>query len=709
MAQTAPAEPADRSSALAAAEAPDPGPGRAAPPDWRPVAVLLLLVAAGLAGVLWVFDFVDTQRQRELNVWQDRLALVAESRVAAVDDWLLDQRTEFTGLADNPSVQLLLTELRLVGGLPAAVTDAEGQLGYLGNLFAATAERTGYLAPARLPDVGANLPRRALAGIALLDAEGRSLLATSGFELGETSRPDGKGAALSIHLDPQSGPLLRIAVPVFALQGEATPGGAVGWVVAQRPAADPLRRLIRQPGLPSTGLETWLLRRRGAAVEYLLEAGGAEGGGQLAADTPDLDAAVALAEPGAFGLRVNRRGDAVVATARSLAQLPLTLMISAERAVVLSESEARLRRLMTLLLLAIGLTGAAMAVVWRHGASRRARAAANAHRQAARELAEQRDLLRLVTDHQPTAITILDAEGRYRFANRRAAERAGIAGEDMLGKKLAAVHGPAAARRALSLAEQARERGEAVGDLLRIEPSEGEGDGGRGVFATDYIPVPATAALEGAVLAVERDLTVEYRERARRERALNDLVEALVRLVDERDPYAADHSQRVGRLAESLAREMGLAKRDCETARIAGLLMNVGKIAVPEDLLTRRGELSEEERRLIRDSMGASADLLQGVEFDGPVAETLRQAQARPGAGATLPTARILAVANAFVGMVSDRAWRRRLTVDAAIAELLSEIGGRYDRGVVAALVSQLDNRGGRAAWEEPGQDPAPG
>ena len=106
--------------------------------------------------------------------------------------------------------------------------------------------------------------------------------------------------------------------------------------------------------------------------------------------------------------------------------------------------------------------------------------------------------------------------------------------------------------------------------------------------------------------------------------------------------------------------------------------------------------------------MNSSAELLSSVAFDGPVVETLQQVQERvDGKGdkglagdEILPTARILAVANAFVAMVSARAHRAGLPVDEAMAQLLSDMGRLYDRGVVAALVSYLDNKGGRQHWE---------
>ncbi len=137
--------------------------------------------------------------------------------------------------------------------------------------------------------------------------------------------------------------------------------------------------------------------------------------------------------------------------------------------------------------------------------------------------------------------------------------------------------------------------------------------------------------------------------------------------------------------------------------------MNVGKILVPEQVLTRTGDLSAGEIRQIRDSIQAGADLLRGIEFDGPVVETLQQSPERwDGSGprglageAIILPARIVAVANAFVALVSARAHRPGLGFDAAIDTLLKETGAALDRRVVASLISVLDSRGGRADWAE--------
>ncbi|HEX6120651.1 MAG TPA: HD domain-containing phosphohydrolase, partial [Dongiaceae bacterium] len=147
-----------------------------------------------------------------------------------------------------------------------------------------------------------------------------------------------------------------------------------------------------------------------------------------------------------------------------------------------------------------------------------------------------------------------------------------------------------------------------------------------------------------------------------------------------------------------------------ETAEIAANLLNLGKIMIPPEVLAKTGDLTEEERRLLRNSVQVSADIIQDIEFDGPVVDTLRQAQERwDGSGQPrglkgediLITARIIGVANALVGMISDRAFRQGMPLDAAIEFLFKEAGHAYDRRVVAALVNYLDNRDGRAQLAE--------
>jgi len=670
------------------------------------------VVVVALAAVFLILRFVDAQRAHDLRAWQTRHGIVADSRFAAIDEWRAGKAAVLTELAENASLQIYLTELRLAAGDPSRATAAAAQRDYLANLLAATAARAGFDGRLTGPEVRANVRRVGTGGLAILDAAGAVVAATpamppiEGHLAAEAARAATTPRLIDIHAGADGRPAIGFAAPIFAIQAAPTAAHRVGMAVGLLPLSDDFFARLRQPGMTAETAETYLVRRAGAVIEYLtpLLDGSAPLARRLAADTEDLAAAFALESPGGFALRRDYRDREVLVTGRAFADAPWTLVHKIDRAEALAESDARGRRLLVYLFLALGVAGGGALALWRHGASRRASAAATRHATLADRFERQRRLLRLVTDSQPDPIFILDADGRYRFANAAAAREAGVAAEDMIGKTPASILGPAAARRH----DAPRDRAQA-GEPVRTGPTEiaGAADGARWIVATHYIPLAELAGPAPGVLVVERDISAEIIERERRERSLAHTVRALVTLVDRRDPFAADHSARVARIARAIALEMDLDPVLADTAERAGSLMNIGKIMVPTELLTKDGRLTDDEIRRVRDGLQASADLLEGIEFDGPVVQTLRQLQEHVDGGGhpdglagsdILVTARIVAVANAFVALVSPRAWRPGVTVDAALDDLLSQAGRAYDRSVVAALISYLDNHGGRAA-----------
>jgi response regulator RpfG family c-di-GMP phosphodiesterase len=247
-----------------------------------------------------------------------------------------------------------------------------------------------------------------------------------------------------------------------------------------------------------------------------------------------------------------------------------------------------------------------------------------------------------------------------------------------------------------------------------LQRIEGEVEADLRILRSSHLPIPATALRPAGALVLLDDLTEVSAERDRRERILRQLVQTLMAVVDRRDPFSANHSARVAEVSRAIAEEMQLSRIEADTADIAASLINLGKVLVPRELLTKTDDLTEEEREILRQSVQSSADLLERVEFDGPVVRTIREAQERwDGSGQKgisgddiVQGARIVAVANAFVGMVSARAYRDPLSFDQASGILQEGVDSAFDRRPVSALVNVLDNRGGRDRWESYRQRP---
>lgn len=208
---------------------------------------------------------------------------------------------------------------------------------------------------------------------------------------------------------------------------------------------------------------------------------------------------------------------------------------------------------------------------------------------------------------------------------------------------------------------------------------------------------------KGAIV-VEQDISDAMHERERRIEIQQQIVHTLVRLVDRRDPFAANHSTLVSMMAYEVASDMQLDEITIETTRLAGNLMNVGKIVIAPELLTKTDDLSDDEKKAIRHSMQSAVDLLKDIRFDGPVADTLRQWQEKwDGTGPLgrkgeeiLISARIIAVSNAFIGMISPRSWRTAMPIEQANKYLLDNAGTHFDRKVVIALINHVENHRGR-------------
>ncbi|WEH39764.1 HD-GYP domain-containing protein [Streptomyces sp. AM 2-1-1] len=180
-------------------------------------------------------------------------------------------------------------------------------------------------------------------------------------------------------------------------------------------------------------------------------------------------------------------------------------------------------------------------------------------------------------------------------------------------------------------------------------------------------------------------------------------IRALVQAVDIKDTYTRGHSERVGRASVLIAREIGMAPERVEALRFAGILHDVGKLGVPTRVLRKDGPLTPEERRVIELHPEYGHEIVRGIGFlDEARAAILHHHERLDGsgyphglAGAHIPEfARVVAVADAFDAMTSNRSYRRGRPVAAAVEELRRCAGSQFDPLMVRALVRALDQHG---------------
>jgi PAS domain S-box-containing protein/putative nucleotidyltransferase with HDIG domain len=190
---------------------------------------------------------------------------------------------------------------------------------------------------------------------------------------------------------------------------------------------------------------------------------------------------------------------------------------------------------------------------------------------------------------------------------------------------------------------------------------------------------------------------------SRSREALFEAVAVLSDTVEIRDPYTAGHQRRVAWLAVAIGKELNLPEEKLETLRVAALLHDIGKIAVPAELLAKPGRLSRAEFELIKEHPQVGEALLKKVSFEAPIASIVGQHHERlDGTGypqglsaeQILPESRILAVADVVEAMISHRPYRPGLSLQTACQELQRGRGTCYDSTVVDACLTVMEQGG---------------
>lgn len=181
------------------------------------------------------------------------------------------------------------------------------------------------------------------------------------------------------------------------------------------------------------------------------------------------------------------------------------------------------------------------------------------------------------------------------------------------------------------------------------------------------------------------------------------LLESLLAALQAKDAYTAGHCRRVGQLTYSLARQMGLSEEDSNHAGLAGLLHDLGKIAIPDAILQKPGRLTDEEEKIMRTHPERSVEILAPL-FRFPRFHALEDAirhhhervdgEGYPsGLGTTaIPLmSRMIIVCDTFDAITSGRPYREALAPEFATTELRRNAGTQFDSDLVQAFLAMED------------------
>lgn len=209
----------------------------------------------------------------------------------------------------------------------------------------------------------------------------------------------------------------------------------------------------------------------------------------------------------------------------------------------------------------------------------------------------------------------------------------------------------------------------------------------------------ATFALANAIGQQAAIALYQFQLQCEVERFRGEVVNSLLRVIEARDGEVGQHSTRLVKYSEMLARGLDCSEHEIQQVCWAALLHDIGKIAIPQDILHRRGPLTVEEWDQVRRHPDIGADIIDSVTGLGAVAEIVRahhenydgSGYPRQLAGEDIPLgARILAVVDSFIAMTEGRPYLPARSPEEAVVELARCSGSKYDPQVIRKFLTLM-------------------
>jgi len=314
------------------------------------------------------------------------------------------------------------------------------------------------------------------------------------------------------------------------------------------------------------------------------------------------------------------------------------------------------------------------------------------------QLAQDEQRFRGLIEQTLTGIYVTQ-DDRMVYVNPRFCELVGWSREDMLGHDSLDFIASTNEARKIVLEERARIAAGKHGDIVVLPFCSKNGE------AMELGLQANQGTWNGRPALVIMALDVTERRRAEKkiaayvkqlEGTMRGTLQAVANMVDLRDPYTSGHERRVGIIAAAIAREMGWPEERCQSLQLIGLVHDIGKIAVPAEILSKPTRLTPLEYEMIKSHAERGYEILKDVDFPLPIAEIIREHHERmDGSGyphglkgeQIRPEARILAVADVLESMASHRPYRPALGIEAALKEIEGHRGLWFDEAVVDAML----------------------
>ncbi len=676
--------------------------GRKVDGDVKPPHTLYFVIAAMLClGLGLAAYFANMRVEKDFNRAKASILVNSSTKASVLSQAIESTFNVLNQVSANASVQGYMQDLLADGDQPQT-PEGLNQAAFLRNYLESASEKGGFKILQSM-DARTMTNSAAPSGIALLTMDGKQVASSAGMSAIDSNLvemvktvPANAQHATRIIRNINGDRFLGFLVPLTPSEEVRTTANQLGWVLGLKLLDRQFIFSVGQDGHPA--ITSYIAQRVNDKLEVFSPskaAGEADDLLDLRSERSIIEL-LAIDTPFQIVQGKDKAGNEWIASSSRIDKLPEVYIITKGNLGELLKM-ARSERIDIMAYYALGSLALVFGLfgLWKAARARAAEHMLERNEADVSKIREKSDLLDIIGSSEHAPAFIINSRHKVIYANSAFAAKAKRHVDVVGGKTLESLLEPMDAEYYIKHTEKVLETGlPQFGVFSR-------GGYPANTVKSSFMPLKNS---DGLVLVSDEDVTLVVQEKERRERTLKQMIDTLVAIMDSRDPYASTHSEKVSRISRRIAENMQLSDLEIETAEIAGRLMNIGKILIPDSLLTSVGVLNMKELKDIRSAITASANLLDGVEFNGPVVESIRQTQERMDgtgpramqASRILPTAKIIAAANAFVGMVSHRAYRPAMTVDEALESLKRDSDSIFDSEVISALAKYINSQSGR-------------
>jgi PAS domain-containing protein len=634
--------------------------------------VLLILLSYFIANYA-----IDLRKKELVTELQTRMEITTAGEAKVIETWLNVTADQAGRIVKNELFQLFATEINLAGNddLPIAL---KTQLPYMQNAITAFVEQNSLL------------------GAYLVGNDGRAYLASGDapalidIQREQSIQQYSENAVTIAPLrSTEHGLVVDLLVPIKAAQSTnlSTEENIVGVLLLTVPASEQLVKFLNPSPFSLEPLKLHLYQfEEGRFVELFPR--------RAPFISPEADQDLTI-EMMAFNARTVQSGGTVYTVGHAVKGTNLFIVEQVSE-------QAALPHLKTYIFFVVGLAISFVLVIasicialWLVLRNQGTQALASQYKEFATQINVQRRLLGSINNTIDEIIGLSDPEGQYIYSNPAFARLVDTPIRAIPGKTDRLLFGENVARQLAEYDRRAIATEQTINAFVDVETVEG----------TRTLRIAKSRFLndEGqfiGIVTVGSDIT-EYVEFQRRKEEMDKkTITVLVRMLEANDRYLADHSSRMGQLAEHIAERLELSIEICRVIETSAQLSQIGKISIPRKIREKESRLTAREQKIMQEHVFVAEKLLLEAGIEEPVLEAVTQLYERLD-GTGYPNglkddeigicARILGMADILVARISPRGYRETIGIDEAL-RVFRNNPEKYDQKIVGAMASFFES-----------------